>query len=691
MSSTVSRRLIVAMAAAFLLAVTAPAGLKALVAWLPGPVIDNEASVLVVDAEGRLLRPFAIADGRWRLPVAIGDVDPLYVAMLLAYEDRRFPRHRGVDVNAFARAAWQMLRHGRIVSGGSTLTMQVARLLAGRSTRDAAGKLAQALNALALERDLGKNEILQIYLMRAPFGGNLEGVRAASLAYFGKEPRRLTPAQAALLVALPQSPEARRPDRDPEAARRARDRVLARAAAAGLISGAEAERASQEVVPALRRPFPMLAAHAAEEAVRRSPETPVHRLNIDAGLQARLEDLASARAGALPPGVSVAILAADHRTGEIVASVGSADYLDERRRGFIDMIQAVRSPGSTLKPLIYGLAFELGLAHPETLIEDRRVSFAGYAPGNFDGEHQGTVTVRRALQLSLNSPAVQVLDAVGPARLMARLRRAGATPHLAGLAPPGLAIGLGGLGLSLHDLVALYAAIARGGEAVDLAIGAERTVESRHAPARVLEARAAWQVAAILAGAPGPQRVSPGDVAFKTGTSFGYRDAWAVGFDGRHVIGVWVGRPDGAPVPGLVGLDAAAPILLDAFARLGRPQPLPAAPPGLLAASTSALPAPLQRFAHGRGGGAAAQSPPQIAFPPDGARVELGLEGRGDAALALKVASGTPPFTWFANGAPVAHSAFGREAFWQPDGRGFFEIVVVDGRRQAAQARVFLD
>jgi penicillin-binding protein 1C len=690
MSRALSRPVIAAIAAAACMAVAAPAGLKGLVAALPAPPIDAAASVLVVDRDGRLLRPFAVSDGRWRLPVTLDEVDPQYIAMLLAYEDRRFRSHRGVDLAAALRAGWQMLTNGRIVSGASTLTMQVARLLQGRSTRDASGKLGQALAALALERDLGKDAILQLYLMRAPFGGNLEGVRAASLAYFGKEPRRLTAAEAALLVALPQAPEARRPDRDPEAARRARDRVLARAVAAGAIGSAEAERATAEPVPDHRRAFPMLVAHAAEAALREAPEAPVHRLSVKADVQARLEALARTRAATLPAGTSLAILAAEHRTGAILATVGSPDYLDEARGGFIDMTRAVRSPGSTLKPLIYGLAFELGLAHPETLIEDRPVAFAGYAPGNFDGDYLGTVTIRRALQLSLNAPAVQLLDAVGPARLMARLRRAGARPSLAGHAPPGLAVGLGGVGLTLADLVAAYAAIARGGEAIDLAIRLDQPAEPGRRP-RVLDGRAAWQVAAILAGAPGPQRVAPGDIAFKTGTSFGYRDAWAVGFDGRHVVGVWVGRPDGAPVAGLVGLDAAAPILIDAFARLGTAQPLPPAPPGLLAAGTSTLPPPLRRFGHGRSGGALREAAPEIAFPPDGARIELGLQGGDAASLALKVRSGTPPFTWLANGAPVAVSEFGRDASWRPAGRGFVELLVLDANRRAARARVFVD
>jgi penicillin-binding protein 1C len=283
------------------------------------------------------------------------------------------------------------------------------------------------------------------------------------------------------------------------------------------------------------------------------------------------------------------------------------------------MTRAVRSPGSTLKPLIYGLAFEQGVAHPETLIEDKPIDFAGYAPANFDRQYHGTVSLRRALQLSLNIPAIQLLEAVGPARLVARMRRAGATAILSDMSPPGLAVGLGGVGVTLTDLVAIHAAIARGGAAVPLILERHKELNLT-APSQVLEGRAAWYVASILAGAPGPNHVSPGSIAFKTGTSYGYRDAWAVGFDGKHAIGVWVGRPDGAPVPGLIGVDAAAPILMDAFARLGPLTPLKAAPPGILMASAGSLPAPLRRFRSPNTRGLAAARAPEIAFPPQDVR-----------------------------------------------------------------------
>jgi penicillin-binding protein 1C len=381
----------------------------------------------------------------------------------------------------------------------------------------------------------------------------------------------------------------------------------------------------------------------------------------------------------------------DHRTGEVLASVGSAGLLDSARDGFVDMTRAPRSPGSTLKPLIYGLAFELGIAHPESLIEDRPTAFAGYAPTNFDRTFQGTVTVRRALALSLNVPAVQLLDAVGPARLIARMRRAGAAPALSDTSPPGLAIGLGGVGVTLTDLVRIYGAIARGGRVMPWVETLDPSGPIAAGPAqRVLDERAAWYLGSILRDVPAPASASPVGIAFKTGTSYGYRDAWAVGWDGRHVVGVWVGRPDGAPVPGLIGIEAAAPILVDAFARLGPPVPLHSPPPGILVARTNELPPTLRR-ARVRGADpyrSTGVGPPEIAFPPDGARLDLGVEQGG--SLALKVRNGVPPFTWLADGAPIAREPFGRTALWTPSGPGYTVLSVVDGLGRGSRVRVYL-
>ena len=657
----------------------------------PAPA-DVPTSTVVLDRDGLLLRPFTIADGRWRLPVTRAEVDQRYLEFLIAYEDRRFAEHGGVDWRAMVRAAGQfVLAGGRIVSGGSTLTMQVARLIEGGRTRDADSKLRQVLLAEKLEARFTKDEILTLYLTLAPFGGNIEGVRAASLAYFGKEPTRLTVAEAALLVALPQSPEARRPDRDADAARAARDRVLDRLVSAGVLGTEEAEAAKTERVPNRRRDFPMLAAHMTERAVAARPGQGAIRLTIDRTLQASIEALARDRAAGFGAKLSMAIIVADHMSGAILASVGSPGLLEDERAGHVDMTTALRSPGSTLKPLIYGLAFEEGLAHPSSLIEDRPTAFGGYAPQNFDGYFRGTVTMREALTESLNIPAIVTLDAVGPARLVARLKRAGTAPTLPALSSPGLAVGLGGVGMTLRDLVQLYAAIARGGMPVALHDGvAGITVPVAGPP--VLERDAAWQVADILAAVPPPNNASPGLVAYKTGTSYGYRDAWAIGFDGHHVVGVWIGRPDGTAVPGLSGITGAAPVLFEAFSRIGpRRGPLPAQPPGVLVATTSELPPPLRRFRHPDEKVVVRDTGPEIAFPREGVVVDLGLKAGDPSPLVIKVRNGAPPFTFFANGVPVGRSPFSRDETWQPDGAGFVTLSVVDGSGRSDRVTVFVE
>src|SRR5215831_12960413 len=433
----------------------------------PAPLGEGLAfSTLVVDRDGKLLRPYTTPEGRWRLPATRESVDPRFLELLFAYEDRRFSAHLGVDPLALGRALLQFVTNGRIVSGASTLTMQVARLLEPRAERSLAAKLRQIVRAVEIERQLTKDDVLGLYLNLAPYGGNLEGIRAASLAYFGKEPRRLTLAESALLVALPQAPEARRPDRSGTAAARARDRVLDRVAAAGIVDAAEVARAKAEPVAAERKPMPMLAPHASDDAVAALPGRSLVRLTIDAPWQASLEQLARERARTLGPNISVAILAVDQATGETLARVGSADYFDAERSGQVDMTTAIRSPGSTLKPFIYGLGFEDGIIHPETLIEDRPVRYGAYAPENFDLTFQGTVSVRKALQMSLNVPAVAVLDRVGAGRFAARLRQAGGALVLPKGEVPGLAMGLGGVGGRLSDLVMLYAALARLGTAV---------------------------------------------------------------------------------------------------------------------------------------------------------------------------------------------------------------------------------
>jgi penicillin-binding protein 1C len=653
--------------------------------WVDATVLPSlhvETSVQVLDRDGALLRAYTVADGRWRLAVDLDEVDPRYIDMLLTYEDRRFYSHAGVDLRSMARALWQAASAGRIVSGGSTLTMQVARLLEDGTTGEVGGKLRQMRVALALERRLTKDQILSLYLHLAPFGGNLEGVRAASLSYFGKEPRRLTPAEAALLVAIPQSPETRRPDRAADRAEAARDRVLARAVRFHLIDTEEATAALSEHVPGTRQPFPAHAPHLADRAKAEDPSRATHDLTIDLDLQEKLEKLALHSVQGRGDQLQIALVVADHASGEILASVGSAAFTADARQGYVDMTTALRSPGSTLKPLIYGLAFDQGLAHPETVIDDRPMVFGTYAPQNFDKLFHGEIRLRAALQLSLNIPAVALTDALGPAKLLSALGKAGVAYKIPG-DQPGLAVALGGVGVTLQDMVQLYAALARGGVALPLTW---RKDGDRAEGQRLISSVAAWEVADILAGLAPPPGAPSNRLAYKTGTSYGHRDAWAIGFDGRHVIGVWMGRADGTPVPGAFGAEVAAPVLFQAFNRL-KPQldPQPPAPAATLLVSNPQLPRPLQRFRPRDAVFAAAPDDPAVAFPPDGSEVELLPSG-----LKVSVRGGTAPFTWLLDGTPVAVATREREAMLPSPGTGFVTLSVIDAEGRSARATVRL-
>ncbi|MFN5106984.1 MAG: penicillin-binding protein 1C [Bradyrhizobium sp.] len=647
----------------------------------PLPIMQaQQVSTTVVDRNGKLLRAYAMADGRWRLPVdAKTAVDPGYLKLLFAYEDKRFYEHHGIDPLALSRAGFQLLTSGHIVSGGSTITMQLARLIEPRHQRSVYAKLRQMVRAVELERQLSKDQILDLYLALAPFGGTLEGVRAASIAYFGKEPRRLSLAEAALLVALPQSPERRRLDRYPEAAHAARDRVLDRMVEDGVVSKDDAAQARAAAVPRLRKQIPILAPHSSDQAVATMKDSPVIKLTLDSTLQRNLEALARDRAIAQGPDVSVAIVVVDNETGDVLARVGSADYFDERRAGQVDMTRAIRSPGSTLKPFIYGLAFEDGFVHPDSLIEDRPIRFGSYAPENFDMTFQGTVPIRKALQLSLNVPAIALLDRVGASRLSSRLKQAGTSLVLPKDEAPGLAMGLGGVGITLQDLAQLYSGLARLGATKPLREIMQEN-DSRDTM-RLMDQAAAWQVGNVLLGTPPPENGVHNRIAFKTGTSYGYRDAWSVGFDGRITIGVWVGRPDGAPVPGLVGRTAAAPILFDAFARTGKiPAALPKPPRGVLVASNAKLPPPLRRF---RPLGELVRSgndqAPHIQFPLNGSRIDVDQsEGGRNAPLPVKVAGGVLPLTVLVNGVSAGDIDSRRQRLIDPPGPGFARLTVID-------------
>jgi penicillin-binding protein 1C len=567
------------------LAVTMGAGLL-VDRILPPPIPDLSASgaTVVVARDGRPLRAFPAADGVWRYRVAPADVAPEYLDALIGYEDRWFFHHRGVNPFAIARAAGQALRHGEVVSGGSTITMQVARLVEP-IPRTPLGKLKQALRAAQIERRLSKDEILTLYLNLAPFGGNLEGVEAASWAFLGKSARRLSHAEAALLAVLPQAPSRLRPDRHPEAARAARDKVLGRLADLGLGTRRALDEARLEPVVARRLRPPMLAALAAERLRAQHGGAPLVHSTLDADLQAMAERRVTSHLEALPERTSAAVLVVDAATLEARAYVGSARFADADSLGHVDMVRAMRSPGSTLKPFVYALALDDGLIHSQSLLVDAPQSFGAYRPANFGDAFHGPVSAADALSRSLNVPAVDLLDRVGPRRFSARLAHAGVWLALPRGAEPNLAMVLGGTGTDLESLVGAYAALSRGGLAGPVRLAADAPLREQ----RLMSEGAAFVVREMLAAGGRPGESVQGldtsrraRVAWKTGTSYGYRDAWAIGATPRWVVGVWIGRPDGTPMPGQYGAVTALPLLfglVDALPRNAADSAAPAPPP----------------------------------------------------------------------------------------------------------------
>ncbi len=645
----------------------------------------NQISQVVLDHRGQPLRAFPLEDGRWRLKADLDIVDPAFIEALLAYEDERFYQHIGVDFRAILRASLNLVKAGEIVSGGSTITMQTARLLEPKQ-RTFGAKIQQAIRALQLESRLSKREILELYLTLAPYGGNIEGLRSASWAYLGREPNSLTPDEIALLIALPQSPEARRPDLRPESAIKARARVLQRLVEKDVIAEDRALEAMQTAAPK-RRDFPAFAWQATEEARRRAPplQADIYTF-LDFQLQTRLETMARDVVEELDDRAQMSAIVVDIRTRNVLASVGSARR--DRAGGWLDLTNRYRSPGSTLKPFIYAMAFDEGLAAPSTHISDLPKRFKSYQPENFDRTFRGDVTIAQALQHSLNVPAVHALEAIGPSRFAASLAFAGAAPRLPNRADSdaGLALALGGVGLTARDLAVLYAALGGDGIAHSLNwIEGESASAVSEGQTRFLTSQASRKVLEILKSAPMPDGRMPTvltrdapQIAFKTGTSYGFRDAWAAGVSNGLAIVVWVGRADGAPRSGATGRKVALPILFDAFdiATLT----LRRTNGGLNVGEemTGVDPFTLANFERDK-------QPPEILFPPDNSEIWQDKKDRGFTLSAR----GDGELTWYAQGQKILANQFG-DSIWTPTEEGFYLLEVVDksGLSSASTVRI---
>jgi penicillin-binding protein 1C len=552
---------------------------------LPTTALHRQPAVIGTDREGSPLRIFLPADEQLRIPVSLSEVAPVFIRALMASEDRWFYQHPGVNPLAIVRALWANIRHGRVVSGASTITMQIARMAEPKS-RTLWAKCWEMFRALQLERHLSKDQLLELYLNLTPYGGNVAGIGAAAYVYFGKTPAQLSLGEAALLAVLPRSPNNYNPARNPTAALAIRNRVLRQLAQRAVFPASAVTDALRHPLPMVAWRSPFIAPHFCQLAVDRLP----HRSRLHTTLDQRVQKIAEEQTALWistlrDRGIgSAAVVVIENESRAVRAMVGSPNFFEERYDGQVNGATARRSPGSTLKPFLYAMAMDAGLVIPDSYLLDIPTDFSGYVPENYDGQYHGRVTMRDALVQSLNAPAVRLLSTVGVETFQRLLQRGGLTTLDRPPTSYGLSLILGSGEVSLLDLTNLYATLAVGGEhrALQLQSDAVGTAD------RLFSAEAAALTAGILTGVQRPDlprawrltRDAP-VVAWKTGTSYGHRDAWSIGFSSRYTIGVWAGNFDGRGQKGLAGSEYAAPLLFALFraieggtAQLVRPQDL---------------------------------------------------------------------------------------------------------------------
>ena len=579
-------------------------GAVALAHLVPLPErLNARPSVVVEYRDGSPAHVFLAEDDRWRVPVTLDTLDPAYVRALLALEDARFRWHPGVDPLAVVRSAWLNLSSGRRVSGASTLTMQLVRVLEPRP-RTWGSKLVEALRAVQLELRLSKDEILTAYLQFVPYGRNFEGVQTASLAYFGHGADALSAEEIATLLAVPQSPSARFPHpANLSRLKQARDGIASRLAGADAlpVKADRGETDPQQVlaqveaaaVPASLQPFPRQAPHAARWFLAQRPGEVRLRTTLDAGMQRLAEDVMRRAAGeARTKGIhNGAAIILEHRTGALRALVGNFDDWAEGPGAQINAFATPRSPGSTLKPLLYALAIDRGIAGPEHLVSDIPQLYGTYAPRNYDGGFEGLVRLEAALSRSLNLPFVELQRKLGTETFIAQLRAQGARSLDTTPGHYGLSASIGGIELTPLELASIYAVLGQRGREVRVhGFPDEAEERPRTAPRRFYAEGAGWLTQQALAlrdrpDFPERRRMSgaAAHIHWKTGTSFGHRDAWSVGSGPVHTAVVWMGNLDNRGSVHLTGASMGPLLfdLLEGVADRSLPPPSPSAPPDL--------------------------------------------------------------------------------------------------------------
>lgn len=562
------------------------AGLLGAVLFPYRPFVRTSYSTVLFSDTGELVGARRAKDGQWRFPPG-ARVPDKFAAAIVAFEDRRFYRHPGVDPLALARVLRNAVRARRLSGGASTLPMQVVRLSRGNPRRTVGEKCLEIMFTLRLSLHRSKGDILSLYAAHAPFGGNVVGLEAAAWRYFGRPPERLSWAEACTLAVLPNSPSLIHPGRHRDQLKEKRDRLLRRIAAEGRLTELDLRLSLSEPLPEKPEPWPDWAPHLLTTLIHREgAEGKRISSTIDGPLQKDVVAILQERGESLERrGIrDAAAVVIDHHTFEVLAYVGNSrrkDWVDDGDA--VDIIHRPRSTGSLLKPFLYAAAFQEGLLGPTTLLADIPTQYSGFRPENIDGRFRGAVPAREALARSLNIPAVRLLRQFGVARFHALLKKLGLTTLFR---PPdlyGLSLIIGGAEGTVWDLAGAYANLAQlaGGEQpIHMARYRQLAVVKGHSTEtdRLSEIGpgAAWLTQTALLDVARPedesywqQFANARRIAWKTGTSQGFRDAWAIGSDGRHTVAVWAGNAAGEGVAGLTGGLAAAPVLFDIFNRLG--------------------------------------------------------------------------------------------------------------------------
>ncbi|MGI4850938.1 MAG: penicillin-binding protein 1C [Janthinobacterium lividum] len=639
-----------------------------------------DVSITITSSDTTCAHVFQTKDDKWRLPVTANDVDARFIKALIYCEDQHFGYHFGINPFSLLRAFGQFASQGRIVSGGSTLTMQVARLLEPRP-RNMSSKVIEIYRALQLEAHFSKQEILNIYLTLAPYGGNIEGIQAASYSYFGKSAKNLNPEEIALLIALPQSPRRSFHKVFTPYALKARNTLLNRLFNASFMEMTVLQSALQQKLP-LRKNLPRHLPHLSQRLRQHNPDLKTITTSINLPLQIYLQNLVTQSLNILPSKVNVAVLVVHHATQEVIVYLGSSDFFNHQNQGQIDFTRAIRSPGSTLKPFIYGMGFETGLFQPNTLVNDEVHAYGSYRPGNFDKTFNGSVTIEEALIQSLNIPAVSALNRLGALKFLGMLEEVNIKPKFPdAYTAPGLSLALGGVGMSLEQLMILYSALAQGGIISPL----KYQPSVSNCEVRLFSNQTCGWLTEILQKNSLSFDPSCSNIAFKTGTSYGYRDAWVFGYNHDYVVGIWIGRPDGASCGYGTGASLAVPLMQQIFQVLPKHSNNQKITNDVNYFTLKKT----QKYAHFNEHNN--HQPLRLLFPVHNTKIDFFSSDNQIKKISLQAAGGRRPYTWLINQQPIATKSWRSYLIWHPLEKGFYKITLLDSQGQSASASITID